>query len=199
MCHSAIGDVSEVRRSVAASLAMHPHVLPDYLAPGLRAIFVGTAAGHASAARGHYYAGPGNEFWSLLADAGLTAEYLGPDRDAEILGFGLGLTDLAKLRAASRDAELARSDFHVPALIAKMEQLAPRWVAFHGKTSAVEVSRALGHGRHVALGRQAWSIGQSRLFVLPSASGANRSTEHLEGKPSRLAWFTEFRRELDGG
>ncbi len=174
------------------------HVLPDYLAPGLRAIFVGTAAGHASAARGHYYAGPGNEFWRYLADAGLTPLFLGPDRDAEILRCGLGLTDLAKLRAASRDADLARSDFDVPALIAEVERFAPRWVAFHGKTSAVEVARALGHGRRVSLGRQAWVIGVSRVFVLPSASGANRSTAHLEGKTSRLAWFREFARELGG-
>jgi hypothetical protein len=86
----------------------------------------------------------------------------------------------------------------VPALVAKMDRFAPGWVVFHGKTSAVEVSKALGRGRHVALGRQAWLIGQSRVFVLPSASAANRSTANLEGKPSRLDWFREFARELAG-
>ena len=174
------------------------HVLPDYLAPGLRAVFVGTAAGHVSAARGHYYAGPGNEFWRYLADAGLTPLYLGPERDAEILAFGLGPTDLVKLRAASRDADLARSDFDVSALVAKVERFAPGWVAFHGKTSAVEVARALGYGRRVALGAQSWRIGPAQVYVLPSASGANRSTANLDGKASRLEWFREFARQLGG-
>ena len=34
----------------------------------------------------------------FLADAGLTAEILGPDQDAEILAHGFGLTDIAKHR-----------------------------------------------------------------------------------------------------
>jgi len=41
-------------------------VLPDYLAPGLKVVFCGTAVGEQSAARGHYFAGRGNDFWRLL-------------------------------------------------------------------------------------------------------------------------------------
>ena len=48
------------------------HVLPDVLAPDLRVVFVGTAAGARSAAVGHYYAGPGNRFWHTLHEIGLT-------------------------------------------------------------------------------------------------------------------------------
>jgi hypothetical protein len=76
---------------------------------------------------------------------------------------------------SSSDAALARSDFDVRAFVAKIEHFAPGWVAFHGKGAAVEVSRALGHGRVVHLGRQQWRVGSSRVFVLPSASGSNRS------------------------
>lgn len=171
---------------------MKPHVLPDHLAPGLTAILVGTAAGEASARRGHYYAGPGNAFWQLLADAGLTPEFLGPDRDAEILLHGLGLTDVAKHRSGN-DGVLAASDFDVEALVAKVVRYQPRWVAFTSKGAAQVVSRALGHGRSVALGRQPWTIGKAKVFVLPSPSGSNRNPAVLEGKASRLDWYREFR------
>lgn len=45
-------------------------VLDDVLAPNLRVVFCGTAVGVRSAARGHYYAGPGNDFWRLLHGSG---------------------------------------------------------------------------------------------------------------------------------
>ena len=172
-------------------------VLPDHLAPGLRAVFVGTAAGDVSAARRHYYAGPGNDFWLYLAESGLTDEYLGPDRDAEILRYGLGLTDIAKRRSAGTDALLVRSDYDVPGFVRKIARYRPAWVAFHGKTAAREVAMSLGFGRAIILGRQDWTVADSRVYVLPSASGSNRDPARLEGKPSRLAWFKDCRRTLD--
>ncbi len=171
---------------------MKPHVLPDYLGPGLRAIFVGTAVSDASARRGHYYAGPGNEFWRLLFDSRLLPEFLGPDRDAEILDFGLGLTDIAKHRSGN-DNVLTGSDFDVPAFVAKVERDQPEWVAFTSKGAAKVVSRELGRGRAVTLGLQRWSIAGARLFVLPSPSGSNRNPAVLEGKATRLDWFRAFR------
>ncbi len=83
-------------------------VLPDYLKPGLDAVFVGTAVGIRSAAVGGYYAGRGNQFWELLYRSGLTPVRLSPDGSGDILAYGLDLTDLAKRRASSRDAELLR-------------------------------------------------------------------------------------------
>jgi TDG/mug DNA glycosylase family protein len=58
-------------------------VLPDYLAPNLRLVICGTAAGKASAARGHYYAGLGNRFWEYLQVSGLTPVRLHPEDDAD--------------------------------------------------------------------------------------------------------------------
>ena len=49
-------------------------VLSDLLAPGLAVVFVGTAVGTTSAVRQAYYAGPGNKFWRIVAETGLTAE-----------------------------------------------------------------------------------------------------------------------------
>jgi double-stranded uracil-DNA glycosylase len=171
---------------------MKGHILPDHLAANLVAVFVGTAAGDASARRGHYYAGPGNEFWRFLADSGLTPELLGPDRDAEILAHGFGLTDVAKHRSGNDDV-LGAGDFDVPALVAKVERDRPAWVAFTSKGAARVVSRALGHGREVSLGRQRWTIGGASVFVLPSPSGSNRNPAFLEGEASRLDWFLAFR------
>ncbi len=165
------------------------NILPDYLAPDLRAVFCGTAVGTASAARGHYYAGPGNEFWPLLHRSGLMPVLLTPDHDIDIVRYGLGLTDLAKHTAASRDELLGAEDFDVPGFVGKMRQYRPAWVVFHGKTPARVVSRALGHGPGIRLGRQAWTLADLPVFVLPSASAANRSLANLEGKPSRLDWF----------
>ena len=97
-------------------------MLPDYLAPGLKVVFVGTAAGERSAARGHYYSGPGNIFWRLLAETGLTDRVLTPDEDGSVLSHGIGLTDIAKNVTASTDSKLKPGDFDVPGLIQKVER-----------------------------------------------------------------------------
>lgn len=114
--------------------------LPDFLAPDLHAVFVGTAAGDRSAARGHYYAGPGNEFWLLLYRSGLTPELLGPERDVGVLTYRLGLTDLAKRRSASTDTLLTSSDFDVPGFVRKMKRYQPAWIAFHGRRPRRNIS-----------------------------------------------------------
>jgi hypothetical protein len=79
------------------------------------------------------------------------------------------------------------------------ERFAPNWVAFHGETSAAEVWRALGQGRAVLV-RPADLEGRTITgLVLPSASGANRSTANLEGKPGRLEWLRAFARLVPHG
>jgi double-stranded uracil-DNA glycosylase len=166
-------------------------VLPDYLSRGLRVVFCGTAVGKASARRGHYYSGPGNEFWAYLFQAKFTPIQLRPEEDADICKYGGGLTDLSKDVAASSDRGL-RPHYRVQEFIAKVKMFKPAWVAFHGKEAAKAVSRQLGVGGDVKLGRQTWSIGSSSVFVLPSASGANRNAERLEGKATRLEWFKEL-------
>jgi TDG/mug DNA glycosylase family protein len=165
-------------------------ILPDYLAPGLRLVICGTAAGRASAARGHYYAGPGNLLWEYLYLAGLTPVRLRPEDDGAVLSSGIGLTDVAK-RVAGADSQIPRDAYDVGGFIAKMEKFRPKWVAFHGKESARAVLKYLGHRGDVTYGEQSLSIGGSRIFVLPSASGANRRRDY-DGKGDRLEWFREL-------
>lgn len=168
-------------------------VLPDYLAPALRAVFCGTAVSTHSALRGGYYAGPGNEFWPYLYRSGMTTVLLSPERDNEILQHGLGLTDLLKSSAAASDRGL--SGFDVPAFIAKMKRYSPAWIPFHGKGAAKVVSRFLGKGGDVWLGVQSWTVAGIPAYVLPSASGSNRGAD-LEGLPNRLAWFEDLAARL---
>jgi TDG/mug DNA glycosylase family protein len=166
-------------------------VLPDYLAPGLRVVFCGTAVGLTSAVRGHYYAHSGNEFWSLLYQSGLTPIRLRPEDDGRVLKFGIGLTDLAKRVAAASDENLGWS-YDVGSLERKIEASHPAWVAFHGKEAAKAVQASRQRGRRVRLGVQERHFGGSRVFVVPSASGSNRDRSRLEGRHTRLAWFEEL-------
>src|SRR5690349_10498097 len=98
--------------------------LPDYLVPDLRVVICGTAAGKTSAGLGHYYAGPGNMFWTYLYRSRITTEPLFPSSDSRVLEFRVGLTDLAKKVAASSDRGL-RTHYDIDAFVAKIESYRP--------------------------------------------------------------------------
>jgi double-stranded uracil-DNA glycosylase len=148
-------------------------VLPDVLGPGLRVVFCGTAAGTVAARLGAPYAGPGNRFWWVLHEVGLTPRELAPAEFRELPRHGIGLTDVAK-HASGSDASLTRSDFDPAAVIAKVERCTPRMLAFVGKRAAQEVL-----GGRVTCGRQAAAIGRSEVWVVPSTSGAARGAWDL--------------------
>jgi TDG/mug DNA glycosylase family protein len=140
------------------------------LEPELRIVFCGTAAGAVAARVGAPYAGPGNRFWRVLHETGLTPWVLPPAEFRELPRFGIGLTDVAKF-ASGPDSSLARTDFDPAAVVAKVERYAPRMLAFVGKRAAQEVvGRPVGYGRQTAL------IGVSEVWVVPSTSGAARGS-----------------------
>jgi len=139
--------------------------LPDLLRPGLRLVICGSAAGTRSAAVGAYYAGPGNKFWRILHESGLTPRLLEPAEFPLLTDYGIGLTDLAK-RYAGADAGIRRGHDDVAGLVGKIETFRPAHLAFNGKRAARAVL-----AREVAYGPQAETIGASRLIVLPSTAG----------------------------
>jgi TDG/mug DNA glycosylase family protein len=143
-------------------------ILPDVLAPGLAAVFCGTAASRVSAAVGAYYAGPGNAFWPTLYATGLTPRPLAPQEFRRLPTFGLGLTDLNQ-RESGADSDLPPGGFDVAGFRTRIEAHAPRIVAFTSKRAAQEAL-----GGPVDYGWQATRIGGSRVFVLPSPSGRAR-------------------------
>ena len=149
-------------------------VLPDTLEPGLRLVFCGTAAGTASAKAGAYYAGPGNSFWATLHAVGLTPEQLKPAEFRRLSEFGIGLTDICKVRYGS-DEEVGTVEFDVAGLEAKIAAAEPATLAFNGKNAARGALE-----RDVAYGPQDERIGGAELWVLPSTSGAARRFWNIE-------------------
>ena len=149
-------------------------VLPDVLRPGLQVIFCGTAPGKASAAAGAYYAKPGNSFWETLHVTGLTPVRIRPDEFERAPEFGIGLTDLCKVRFGS-DEEVGTADFDVAGLEAKIAAVEPARLAFNGKNPA---QGALD--RRVAYGIQEERIGGAEIWVLPSTSGLARRFWDIE-------------------
>jgi double-stranded uracil-DNA glycosylase len=143
-------------------------VLPDVMQPNLKLVFCGTAVGAKSAQVGAYYAGPGNRFWETLFKVGLTPRKLAPHEFLTLTDFGIGLTDLSKTGSGA-DNGLRRGDFDAVGFRAKIEQFAPKMLAFNGKRVAQEF-----YGRQVEYGLQPEAIGTTAVFVLPSTSGAAR-------------------------
>lgn len=145
-------------------------MLPDRLGPDLAILFCGTAAGRTSAALGQYYARPGNKFWGLLAQTGLTPRLLRPDEDHLLPEFGLGLTDLAK-GVSGMDHQIPKTAFAPRALAALIQNWHPKAVAFTSLTAA----RLALNDKHLGEGRlppdPRWP--DVALWALQSPSGAN--------------------------
>lgn len=167
-------------------------MLPDLLAQDLLVVFTGTSVATASASRGHYYAGPGNKFYELLWDSGLTGDrLLDPAQDSMVLQFRVGMTDLVKGKAASSDSLLRSSDFDVPGFVEKIQAHRPFVVAFNGRGAADRVSRYLGEGK-ASLGLAPWKVGPSLAYVLPSSSGSSADPRDFAPKTSKADWWLEF-------
>jgi TDG/mug DNA glycosylase family protein len=143
-------------------------VLVDLLRPGLQVVFCGTAAGTASARAKSYYAGPGNAFWRTLFATGLTPAQLAPSEYERLLAFGIGLTDLCKVRHGS-DAEVGTEAFDVDGLHERIAAAEPAFLAFNGKNAARGALE-----QEVQIGPQEQRVGGATVWVLPSTSAAAR-------------------------
>lgn len=166
--------------------------LPDYLTRGLKVVFVGFNPSVYSAAAGHYYARPANQFWRCLNGSGLLPGgiSLGPQDDWRLPEFGLGVTDVVK-RPTRSCSDLRASDYKagVKTLSGKLERCSPEAVAFNGKGvfeafQRFRETRGLPM-RPVSLGPQAPANGGTRMFVLPSTSPINARLSLGE----KLAYF----------
>lgn len=140
------------------------------VAPGLRVLFCGINPSLRTAWTGHHFAHPANRFWSALHLSGFTPRRLAPAEQHELLGLGLGVTNIAT-RASARASELADEELREGGrrLAAEVEQLRPRWLAVLGVTAY----RTAFAERRAALGRQERTIGATQVWVLPNPSGLN--------------------------
>jgi len=160
-------------------------ILPDFLAPGLNIVFVGTAVGDESAKHQHYYSHPTNCFYKSLHDSGLTKVRLTPVEDYRLLDFNIGLTDLVKNEHSGSDRciELGEPN-DIIMLRNKISEYHPRIVCFNGKTAF----QAFFSKRPESYGLSTKTIGDSLVFVVPSTSGRVRANKLLDGK-TRAQWF----------
>lgn len=142
-----------------------PYLVPDLLRDGLKLVLCGTAPSTISAAKKAYYANPGNRFWRIMAESGLTPHQLAPQDYPQLSNYDIGLTDLCKT-VSGNDDQLPGHAIDPAALRAKIERYQPRVLAFTSKQGA---KWFLVRGK-VELGLQAEIIGSTRLFVLPSTS-----------------------------
>lgn len=150
-------------------------VIPDILpAEGetLHVLFSGINPGLYSAATGWHFARPGNRFWLALHQSGFTPRQLAPSEQAELRGYGLGITNIAP-RATAQAAELTDAELRDGAarLRALVERHRPRFVAIAGVTA---YRIAFGRPR-AAIGPQDEHLGTARLWILPNPSGLNAS------------------------
>jgi TDG/mug DNA glycosylase family protein len=164
--------------------------VPDVLAPGLRVVFCGINPGFRSAEAEAHFANPRNDFWRLLADAGLTPRLLAPEEQWEMLDLGYGLTNAA-YRTTKGSSDLRRGDFACSAeRFARLAaELRPEMIAFVGKAAYEGLFR-----ERPDHGLQERRLGRTRLFVLPSTSPANAAVPYAE----RLRWFLALRAGLAG-
>ena len=146
-------------------------ILPDVLTDGLDVVFCGSAAGSASARAGVYYAGPGNRFWPILHEIGLTPRQLAPREFHSVVQYGIGLTDLSKFQSGADQALDARGD-DAGALAEKISTHAPRVLAFNGKRGGGVFLRDVLDSNIRDYGLQPLALGHTAVFVLPSTSGA---------------------------
>jgi double-stranded uracil-DNA glycosylase len=159
-----------VRPSKQQLAAAADRTIPDVVAPGLAVLFSGINPGLYSAATGHHFARPGNRFWPALHRSGFTPRQLRPDEQEELLGYGLGITNVAD-RATARAEELSTAELIAGAerLTAKVLRYRPRWLAVVGVTAY----RTAFRRPKATFGAQVETIGATRIWVLPNPSGLN--------------------------
>jgi TDG/mug DNA glycosylase family protein len=145
--------------------------LPDRVGPDMKLLVCGLNPSLYAADRGVGYARPGNRFWPAM----LAARLVDADRDPTraLRDHGIGMTDLVK-RATVAASELRREEFvagvaRVDRLCAWLRPRAVLLVGLAGWRAAVD--------RRATVGWQPGDLGGAPVYVMPSTSGLNASTQ----------------------
>ncbi|MBW8803678.1 MAG: G/U mismatch-specific DNA glycosylase [Catenulisporales bacterium] len=144
--------------------------LHDVIAPDLSVLFCGINPGLLSAATGFHFARPGNRFWPALHRSGFTPRQLRPEEQQELLGLGLGITNVVA-RATAGAAELRAEEYRAggEVLRAKVCRYRPQWLAVVG----IGAFRVAFDAPKAVMGRQDLVLGDTGVWVLPNPSGLN--------------------------
>ena len=174
------------REEIAAARG---RTVPDVIAPDLRILFCGINPGLYSGATGWHFARPGNRFWQALHGAGLTDRVLAPWETTDVLGAGLGITNLVE-RATTAAAELSAGELRAGAV--RLEAVAVRYRPATVAVVGISAYRIAFDRPTATLGPQPERIGPSRLWVLPNPSGLNAGYQ----LPALVAEFRRLREAL---
>jgi len=161
----------------------------DVLAPGLDVVFVGYNPSRLAWRTGFHYANPGNRFYHLLHDAGLTPRRFAPSECRDLPRLGIGLADLLHQWSPRAD-DVPRAAYlaALPAFRARVARAAPRAVLLNG----IGIYRLLFDRAPPRLGRDPDArLGTAAVFVAPSSSGLANG----HGR-ARLAAYRELARWL---
>lgn len=178
-----------IRPSRAEIAAAHGRRVPDVIASGLEVLFCGINPGLYSGAVGHHFARPGNRFWAALHASGFTFRRLNAFEERELLGFGLGITNLVPRATATAD-EISPAELRAgaQALRRKLARRRPRVVAFLG----LGAYRAAFSAPQAVVGEQLHRIASTRVWLLPNPSGLNAHYQVAD----LAEVFSELRRAL---
>ena len=166
--------------------------LKDVVVMRPRLLLVGINPGLLSAARGHHFAGNGNPFWRLLAEAHITSRALTYAEDERLAEDGIALTNLCP-RPTRAAAELTRAELERGrrTLARKCAKLRPDIVAFVG-LSLYQVF--FGRRESGGPGPKPEQIAGARVFIVPNPSGLNAS---FPGFRHKLVWFQALKQFMD--
>jgi TDG/mug DNA glycosylase family protein len=162
-----VPDAAEAKLGSTANAGPDQVALPDYLASGLDLVLCGCNPGLYSAATGHYFAWPGNAFWALLAETGITSRRFEPREDRLLPALGIGLTDVVA-RPTGSTAHVRSSEWRSGglALAQRLREFQPAAVCFVGDTAY----RAFSGRSRARWGRQPEPWEGITVFVVPSTS-----------------------------
>jgi TDG/mug DNA glycosylase family protein len=132
---------------------------------------------------GAYYVGPGNRFWSILHESGLTPRRLAPGEFWLLPEWGIGLTDVCKT-AHGMDREIAADAFDPARLRTVLDEVRPHAIAFNGKKAA-RVALRLRDIAPIDLGPTAHTFGAHELASETSTAFASTAPEATS--PSRAS------------
>lgn len=151
--------------------AVRARTLPDFVGPDMRLLVCGLNPSLHAADAGVGYVTPSNRYWKAAIEAGLVTV----DRDPwhSLRAHDIGMTDLVK-RATRRADELTANEYRaglerVGRLCARLQPRVVCVVGLAGWRAAVD--------RKAVVGLQERELGGRPVYVMPSTSGLNASSQ----------------------
>ena len=173
-----LADIAEgagfiIRRRLAtrASVLHRQWTIPDTVAPAMRLLICGLNPSPSAADAGVGFARPGNRFWPAALAAGLVSRNRDPDN--ALATHGIGMTDIVK-RTTRRADEIGPDEFRrgldrVTRLAARLEPRSVCFVGLQGWRTVVDPKAGSGW--------QGQRLGDRPVYVMPSTSGLNASSQ----------------------